>query len=304
MKLSTFYSGVAALSIASSSLFAAEGWETDFEAAKKKAKEEKKDLLVDFTGSDWCHWCKVLDEEVFQQETFKGSENFILVELDYPRDKSKQSDALKKQNSELKKAYGIKGYPTVYLMDSEGRPYARTGYVEGGAEAYSKMLNELVEIKVKRDEKFATAEAMADGKEKAQTYVDTLNSLDDVSPNFYPTVIEKIKSNDPDQPFLALIKMDELMKKKELTDAEILTVTDFMDSQAKSKGLEGEQLQRSINSKFEFLIKHARVEELAIVLDEMIAVDPESEVGKTAIKFKQEKFTKLKEMLMKRNAAK
>ena len=46
-------------------------WQTDFEAAKAKAKAEKKLLLVDFTGSDWCGWCIKLKQEVFDKETFK-----------------------------------------------------------------------------------------------------------------------------------------------------------------------------------------------------------------------------------------
>ena len=35
-------------------LSAAELWTEDFAAAKAQAKKEGKDLLLDFTGSDWC----------------------------------------------------------------------------------------------------------------------------------------------------------------------------------------------------------------------------------------------------------
>ena len=38
------------------------GWMTDFAAAQKLAKETKKPMLVDFTGSDWCPWCIRLDK--------------------------------------------------------------------------------------------------------------------------------------------------------------------------------------------------------------------------------------------------
>ena len=44
-----------------------EGWLSDFAAAKKQAAESKKDLLLDFTGSDWCGWCIKLNDEVFKQ---------------------------------------------------------------------------------------------------------------------------------------------------------------------------------------------------------------------------------------------
>jgi len=61
-------------------------WLTDFEAAKAKAKAEKKLLLVDFTGSDWCVWCRKLKDQALDKEPFKteAPKRFVLVELDYP----------------------------------------------------------------------------------------------------------------------------------------------------------------------------------------------------------------------------
>ena len=67
---------------------AAEGgrWIDDFDEAVKLAKAENKDLLVDFTGSDWCGWCIKLNKEVFSQPDFAGyaKKNLVLVELDFP----------------------------------------------------------------------------------------------------------------------------------------------------------------------------------------------------------------------------
>ena len=56
-------------------------WKEDFAAAKKQAAREKKDLLLDFTGSDWCGWCIKLDREVFSQERFleEATKHFVLV---------------------------------------------------------------------------------------------------------------------------------------------------------------------------------------------------------------------------------
>ena len=81
-------------------LSAAEGWEVDFEAAKAKAAKEKKLLLVDFTGSDWCGWCIRLQDEVFLKDGFKSyaKDKFILVELDYPQ-KKQQDPKIKEQNT-------------------------------------------------------------------------------------------------------------------------------------------------------------------------------------------------------------
>jgi len=121
------------------------GWQTDFEAAKGKAKSEKKLLLVNFTGSDWCGWCIRLKKEVFDEEAFQkdAPKQFVLVELDYPRSK-KLPDELKTQNEKLSEQYEIRGFPTVLVLDADGQPIARTGYRDGGAEAYVEHLGEIV----------------------------------------------------------------------------------------------------------------------------------------------------------------
>jgi thioredoxin-related protein len=102
------------------------GWSDNYAASLARAKEEKKMLLLDFTGSDWCGWCVKLDEEVFSKGPFKSfaKKNLVLVELDYPRGKT-QTDEVKKQNSELKAKFAISGYPTLILVDAEGQEVTR-----------------------------------------------------------------------------------------------------------------------------------------------------------------------------------
>jgi thioredoxin-related protein len=103
--------------------FAAEGtWMTDLPKAQAKAKAEKKMVLVDFTGSDWCPPCKALHKNVLSSPEFLSyaKDNLVLVEIDFPRSKP-QSAELKKANKELGKKYSIEGYPTVMVFDSEGK---------------------------------------------------------------------------------------------------------------------------------------------------------------------------------------
>lgn len=134
------YSGSATASADSQGL-----WLTDFEAAKVKAAAEGKDLLVDFTGSDWCYWCKKLDGEVFTKPGFvdEASKYFVFVKIDFPRDTSRQTRTLRAQNQRLERLYRVEGYPAVILMHPDGRPYAETGYREGGPDAYLAHLKEL-----------------------------------------------------------------------------------------------------------------------------------------------------------------
>ena len=156
-----------------------EGWTHDYEAAKAQAKKEGKDMLLDFTGSDWCGWCIKLNEEVFSKDTFKNSvpKDFVLVELDFPRDKSKLSQETIDQNNRLKKEFGIRGFPSIYLTDAEGVPYAKTGYQAGGPEKYVAHLKELQENKKTKEEMFAKAKA-ASGLEKAKLLDAALEATD------------------------------------------------------------------------------------------------------------------------------
>jgi protein disulfide-isomerase len=125
---------------------ASEGWLTDWEAAKAKAKADKKPILINLTGSDWCGWCIKLEKEVFSQKAFKdfAAENLILMEADFPK-KKEQPAELKKQNAALEKEYLAGGYPTVYLLDAEGKKLSEDlGTLKGGTDAYIAKLKELI----------------------------------------------------------------------------------------------------------------------------------------------------------------
>ena len=125
-------------------------WLTDFEAAKKTAAEKKLPILADFSGSDWCGWCIKLDKEVFSQKEFKefARDNLVLFMADFPR-AAKQDAKTKQQNAELMKKHAVAGFPTVLLMDAEGKVFARTGYERGGASAYVEHLKKLIADKKK-----------------------------------------------------------------------------------------------------------------------------------------------------------
>ena len=117
---------------------AAEGWKTDYPAALAQAANENKMVLLDFTGSDWCGWCIKLQKDTFSKPEFKkfAEQSLVLVELDFPRGKT-QSDELKKQNEDLAEKFGVQGFPTLVLLDPQGKEAARNvGYLQGGPEAF------------------------------------------------------------------------------------------------------------------------------------------------------------------------
>ncbi|MFM2199777.1 MAG: hypothetical protein RLZZ505_3209 [Verrucomicrobiota bacterium] len=137
------------VALSAASMAAESGWLTDYEAAKKQAKEENKPILINFTGTDWCGWCIRIEKEVFSKDEFKAyaKENLVLMEVDFP-EKKKQTDEVKAQNKALDKEFKIEGYPTIFLIDSEGKKLSEDiGYREGGAQAYVDHLKELLSKK-------------------------------------------------------------------------------------------------------------------------------------------------------------
>lgn len=148
-----------------------EGWTEDWDEAVKLAKAEKKDLFIDFTGSDWCIWCQKLDAEVFSQPEFRdvAPTTFVLVKIDFPQRKPQTSE-LRARNEKLARTYQVEGYPTIVLADSEGKTYARTGYEEGGAKAYMDMISGF-QAKKKKAYEFKDKADKATGLDKAR-YLD------------------------------------------------------------------------------------------------------------------------------------
>ncbi len=122
-------------------------WLTNLEEAQAKAAAEKKFVLVNFSGSDWCGWCIKLDEEVFSQEAFLNyaEKNLILVNLDFPQS-TPQDPAQKTYNKSIAEKYKIAAFPSVYVFDYKGELVYKAGYVAGGAQNYVDVLK--TELKV------------------------------------------------------------------------------------------------------------------------------------------------------------
>ncbi|MBT7726961.1 MAG: thioredoxin family protein [Flavobacteriales bacterium] len=105
------------------------------------SQKTNKPIMLFFTGSDWCGWCKKLVKEVYKTSEFNtwAKKNVVLVEVDFPR-RSKLSSELTAQNNSLKQIFQPRGYPTVYfakpVKGADGnvqfKTLGQTGYVAGG----------------------------------------------------------------------------------------------------------------------------------------------------------------------------
>lgn len=176
-------------------------WLTDMQKAQEIATKEKKDLLINFTGSDWCSWCVKLKEEVFTKEGFeKAKDKYVLVELDFPNDESLVPPKTREQNEIWMNRFGIQGFPTIVLTDAQGRPYGSLGYTEGGPPAFLAELDKITKVRESRDEEFAKAKE-AKGLDKAKLLASAIEKVpaEYRLPSYRAEVQEIISLDDQDQ---------------------------------------------------------------------------------------------------------
>lgn len=98
------------------------GWLSDYELAKKQADLHDRPILVLFTGSDWCPPCIAFERGIASDPRFRefAAANLILFKADFPRSFA-LSPAVKAQNEALAREFGVRGFPTILAVNSEGK---------------------------------------------------------------------------------------------------------------------------------------------------------------------------------------
>jgi len=280
---------------------AAEGWLTDMDAARKEAAERKKNLMIEFTGSDWCAPCmqlraNVLTKPDFQQEARK---NFVLLELDYPRRK-KQSAEVKAANRKLAEQYGVTSFPTIVFADASGKPFG--GFV-GGRPREDVM--KAMQDALKNKEALQAAEANVAKASTDEAKVAALMEVLKLAPkdyvdNFYGDVKAEIKKLDKDDKSglkAADAHADQLKKEqKEVQDylagkmtanttpAEALQVVKSYPNRDK---LLPETQQELLMMEFgTFLNSTGDVDGAVLILDKVAELKPGTEAGQQAPRIK------------------
>ncbi len=130
-----------------SNLLVAQDWSHNFEEAKKQAVEQDKNIIIVFSGSDWCAPCIKLDKNIWQSDAFKkeAEENWIIVKADFPR---KKANTLSKEqtdhNRKLAEKYNLEGsFPLVVVLDKTGKVLGKMGFKNVSPEEYIKMIHAL-----------------------------------------------------------------------------------------------------------------------------------------------------------------
>lgn len=122
----------------------AQTWETNLDVVKSKAEQEGKDIILVFSGSDWCIPCMKLEREIWESADFKiySKEHFILLRADFPK---KKADALPKEqqerNDKLAEMYNKQGlFPLVLVLNKQGKVLGTTGYKNMSPKEYIALL--------------------------------------------------------------------------------------------------------------------------------------------------------------------
>jgi thioredoxin-related protein len=118
-------------------------WQTNYAEARQEASKEGKPMVLFFTGSDWCPWCIKIHKEVLSKSDFadRVADKFIFVEIDRPM-KTKLPEAQQRQNQELIQQYKVKAFPTVLVVNDQGKVIAEPQYT--GKETPSQYADQLL----------------------------------------------------------------------------------------------------------------------------------------------------------------
>lgn len=122
-------------------------WKYNFEEAKKEAQSESKNIVIIFSGSDWCAPCMKLERNIWNSEEFKqeSEEKWVLVKANFPRKKANQlSEEQTNHNRSLAEKFNKEGsFPLVVMLSPEGKVLGKTGFKNVSPAEYIKLMHSL-----------------------------------------------------------------------------------------------------------------------------------------------------------------
>lgn len=123
-------------------------WKTNFETAKTEAAKQNKNILLVFSGSDWCGPCIKLDRDIWKSMEFIefANNNLILERADFPKKKQNQlSTEIRKMNQSLAEKYNKDGmFPLVIVLDKNGKVLGKTAYKKVSPTEYIALLKSFI----------------------------------------------------------------------------------------------------------------------------------------------------------------
>jgi thioredoxin-related protein len=96
------------------------------------AAKENKPLIVDFY-TDWCSWCKVMDQKTYEQHQVRDmlKSGFVLAKYNPEKDGAFDYRGKSITPKEFSTLVGVSGYPTTAFLKADGTKIdAVAGYIE------------------------------------------------------------------------------------------------------------------------------------------------------------------------------
>lgn len=94
-----------------------------FSEGLKLAKAENKKVLID-VYTDWCEWCKKMDEEVYTDSKVINylSSKFVLIKLNAESEAKHTFEGREYSEMELAYIFGVEGFPTTIFIREDMQP--------------------------------------------------------------------------------------------------------------------------------------------------------------------------------------
>ena len=172
------------------------------EAALPQAQKEGRDIMLEFTGKEWCPPCIHLRTKILETPEFEKAvgDKYMLVEVVFPRLPSAVAAIPEEQrnaNEKFLAHHRIEtGLPTVLMLDAQGFPYAQVAGARRTTDAYLQELEKAAQVKARRDAAFSKAAGLQ-GLERAAALAEGLNAIPENCRDKYPDVVNEINRLDP-----------------------------------------------------------------------------------------------------------
>lgn len=116
----------------------AQNWNTNFDKSLELASKESKNIILVFSGSDWCAPCIKLDNDIFQSEEFTSyaNDNWVLLKADFPKKKKNRLSKVQQEHNDMLAEKYQGTFPLVVVLDSKGTVLKRIGYQKFTAKEY------------------------------------------------------------------------------------------------------------------------------------------------------------------------
>ena len=111
-------------------------WTDDIDGAFRAAADSGKPVFIDFTGSDWCGWCKLADRNIFSTSAWADfADEVICLKVDFPRN-GRPDVMTMNRREQLAKAFGVEGFPTLVLATADRKALAQFSAGRKGAKEF------------------------------------------------------------------------------------------------------------------------------------------------------------------------